>query len=588
MGTMKRAPIALATLLVATAATGGAQSVPRPDQRVEVGNGVVAAAHPAAARAGLDVLRAGGNAIDAAVATAFALGVAEPMMSGIGGGGSMTVWLAAQRTAWSIDFYPAAGADPDVALDSLTVADVAPERWVAVPGAVAGLLEAHERLGRLPRSTVLDPAIRLAREGVLVYPMLGRAIVEEREKLLRTPAAAAVFYPDGDPLPTGAVLRQPTLARTLEAIRGHGRDGFYRGPVAEEVVRVLSGGGNPITLEDLAAFRPRWDRPVCADYRGYVVLGAAPPFSGVQVVETLRLLEHAGLDTLGRPTESAAAVHALVAAVRLARADRDHWLGDPRDGTVPATTLVSDDYVTRRAAELASLEGAQATRPGDPWTSPATEPSEPCAAIGAFRPASARPSRSDARPEQIPQDLHPGETTHLSVIDGEGNAVALTITIGNYFGYGVYAAGAFFNDAMENFGGAAANRREAARTPRSATAPTVILDSERVRMVVGSPGGQRITPAIVQTILYALDHGYELWDAVAMPRLYVSSESPEISFEPGFDLAALAALRTRGFVLTPRQTADYYFGGVHAILVRDDGTLVGAADPRRDGVALGY
>jgi gamma-glutamyltranspeptidase/glutathione hydrolase len=583
-----RRTLALGSLMGALSAAGNAQELPHPGQRVEAGRGVVVAAHPAAAAAGLAVLQAGGNAVDAAVATAFAVGVAEPMMSGIGGGGSMTVWLQADQAAWSIDFYPAAGADPDSALDAVAAADrgAIAERWVGVPGTVAGLLDAQKRLGRLPRERVLDPAVRLAREGVRVHPMLGRVIREEGEKLMRDSLSAALFYPDGQPLATGAILQQPALAATLERIRDVGRDGFYVGSVAEEIVRVLSAGGNPLTLEDFAAFQPRWERPVCSGYRTYTVLGAAPPLSGVQVLQTLRLFEQQDPDAAAPPTTSPAALRALVFALRLARADRDHWLGDPRDGTVPATALVSPGYAVRRVADTSAIRGADTTDPGDPWADGDAQPSVRCRAVGAFAPATTRPKGLEGEPSfDIRGD---GETTHLSVIDADGNAVALTFTIGGYFGYGVYAVGAFFNDAMENFGTAGPNARGPFRTPTSTTAPTILLDGDRVRLVVGSPGGPRITPAVVQTILYALDYGYDLWDAVSMPRLYVSATDPEISFEPGFPLETLVTLHDRGFVLLPRTAADYYFGGVHAILVRADGTLVGAADPRRDGAAVGY
>jgi gamma-glutamyltranspeptidase/glutathione hydrolase len=181
-----------------------------------------------------------------------------------------------------------------------------------------------------------------------------------------------------------------------------------------------------------------------------------------------------------------------------------------------------------------------------------------------------------------------GETTHLSVVDEQGNAVSLTVTIGGYFGYGVYVAGAFFNDAMENFSATRANRRGANRTPRSTTAPAIVLRDGHVRLVVGSPGGARIPPAIVQTIVYALDYGEDLWTAIARPRVYPSYDTPQVQLEPGFSGDALAALRQRGYQLTARPPMDMYFGGVHAVLVRDDGTLVGAADPRRDGAAVGY
>ncbi|MDH3456550.1 MAG: gamma-glutamyltransferase [Gemmatimonadota bacterium] len=584
-----------ATLLAALcvgliAASADAQQVPRTDQRVEAKRGMVVAAHPDAARAGIAMLQAGGNAIDAAVAAAFAVGVVEPMMSGVGGGGSMVLWLQESRQAWNVEFYASAGADPDSALDAVPAAErhtVRPERWVAVPGAVAGLLEAHERYGALSRATVLEPAVRLARDGFIVRPLLARVIGEEEHKLRRDSSAGELFYPRGSALGVGDRLRQPVLARTLERIQDLGRDGFYRGPLAQRIVAALQAGGNPITPADMDQVRARWRRPVCTTYRDHTVLAAAPPLSGVQVLETLELLEQFDLSALGHPTRSGPALGTMIDAIRIAHADRDAWLGDPRDEAVPATDLASASFATARRSLVGIDPIPHAVEPGDPWVANAAQPPPACAAIGAFPPnrlpAPVRPPRDLLDPEGMDS-----ETTHLSVVDAQGNAVSLTVTIGGYFGYGVYVAGAFFNDAMENFGGTPANRRGNRRTPRSTTAPTIALRDGRVRLVVGSPGGARIPPAIVQTIVYALDYGEDLWTAVARPRVYPSYDTPQVQLEPGFAGDALAALRHRGYDLTARPPMDMYFGGVHAVLVQDDGTLIGAADPRRDGAAVGY
>ncbi len=568
--------------------TSAAPDMPRPEQQVVARHGVVAAAHPDAATAGLAVLRAGGNAIDAAVATAFALGVVEPMMAGVGGGGSMTIWLAESREAWNAEFYASAGADPDTALDRVAESErgAMPERWVAVPGMVAGLLEAQERFGRLTRAEVLDPALRLARDGFVIRPLLGRVILEERDKLLGDSAAAALFYPGGQPLGPGDRLVQPILLQTLESIREQGRDGFYRGPTAEALVTALRAGGNPMTLEDLASFQPRWRRPVCAAYRGYTVLSAAPPLSGIEVLEALTLLEPFDLSVLGLPTESPAAFGALVDAIRIAQADRDAWLGDPRDVGVPATAMVSPAYAASRANAMGLDEVPDAIEPGDPWKDPQPEPSAACQVLGAFPPTELDPGGGERQAPGV--EGEDAETTHFSIVDDDGNAVAMTFTIGGYFGYGVYVAGAFMNDAMENFGGAEANRRGPYRTPRSTTAPTIVLEGDEVRLVVGSPGGARIAPAIVHTIVYALDYGIDPWAALAMPRAFPAHDRPTVQLEPGYDGGALAGLRRRGYELNARPPLDYYFGGVHAVLVKNDGTLIGAADPRRDGVAVGY
>jgi gamma-glutamyltranspeptidase/glutathione hydrolase len=585
-------PIALAALAPATAATGIAQTAPRPDQRVEAKHGVVAAAHPLAARAGLDMLRAGGNAVDAAIATAFAIGVVEPMMSGIGGGGSLTLWLGDEGSAWHLEFYPSSPGSPDYALDTFdedeAIRDslVPPERWVAVPGAVAGLLAAHERFGRLPRDSVLAPAVRLARNGFPVHALLAQVIAEEREKLHYDPRARATFVPGGSPLEPGDTLRQPDLAATLERVAREGRNGFYRGSVAEEVVAVLGRGENPITLADLAAFEPRWRRPLCGTYRGFTVLSAPPPLAGSEVLQTLALLEPFDLPALGPPIASGEALAAVVDAIRVARADYDRWIGDPRDVGVPAVGLVSAAYADERRAMVGIAAVPDALASGDPWEEERAPLPDACVAAGAFPPTTL--PRAEEEPTVVGPSGEDAQTTHLSVIDAEGNAVSLTYTLGLYFGSGAYAAGAFYNTAAANFGGPAANRRGPFRAPRSSTTPTLVLEDGHVRMAVGSPASGRIAPAIVHTILYTLDYGLDPWTAVAMPRVYPFFNSPEVRLEIGFAAEALADLSGRGYELTVRPAYDMYFGGVHVVVVRDDGTMIGAADPRREGVAVGY
>lgn len=264
-----------------------------PVQRAVSDGGMVAAAHPRAVEAGTSMLEAGGTAVDAAVATAFALHVLEPMMSGPGGGGSMTLWDPETETADFVDFYASAGAGPDYGLNAVpdSVLQKNRERMAAVPGSVAGLLSAHEKYGALSRERVLAPAIRLAREGVPVHPLFARIIDNYEHRLTHDEDAAAIFYPDGTPLQAGDHLERPALARTLERIADEGRDGFYEGPVARALVDQLQAGGNPLTMEDFANFEPRWRTPLCGTYGPYTVLSATPSLNGAEVIETLNLLD---------------------------------------------------------------------------------------------------------------------------------------------------------------------------------------------------------------------------------------------------------------------------------------------------------
>jgi gamma-glutamyltranspeptidase/glutathione hydrolase len=568
------------------------QIAPRPQQRVEARHGVVAAAHPEAARAGLAMLEAGGNAVDAAVAAAFAIGVVEPMMSGVGGGGSITMWLAREREGWHVEFYPSSPATPDYGLDAIdedaAIRDslVPPERWAAVPGAVAGLLGAHARYGRLPLPQVLAPAVRLARDGFLVHPLLASVILEEAEKLHYDPRAAATFFPDGRPLQAGDRLRQPALAATLQHIAQAGREGYYAGAVARDVVETLRRGSNPITLADLGAYEPRWRRPLCGTYRGYTVLTAPPPLAGVEVLETLALLEPFDLAGMGRPIESPAALGAIVDAIRLSRMDYDRWIGDPTDAAVPAVGLASKAFARERAGLVGLGTIPEALEPGDPWEEERDPVPASCVAVGAFPPTTL--PRPEEEPRGDGEESEEAQTTHISVIDAEGNAVSLTYTLGLYFGSGAYAGGAFYNTAAANFGGPVANRRGPGRTPRSSTTPTLVLRDGRIKMAVGSPASGRIPPAIVHTIVYTLDFGLDPWTAIAMPRVYPFFQTPQAHVETGFTAEVLAALRERGYQLSVHPPYDMYFGGVQVVLVTEDGTLIGAADPRRDGAAVGF
>ncbi|HEY0972752.1 MAG TPA: gamma-glutamyltransferase [Gemmatimonadales bacterium] len=561
--------------------------IPRRNQRVEARNGVVAAAHPAAAEAGLEMLRRGGNAVDAAVATSFALAVVEQQMAGLGGGGAMTIWMDGPKRAEYLDFYATAGADPAWATPRERGQAVPPELMVAVPGAVDGLLVALERHGTLSRDVVLEPAIRLARNGFPVHGLLARAIEGNREKLTRTPEVARIFYPGGEPLQAGDLLVQRELAVTLERIARHGRDGFHAGPVAEEIVRVLRAGGSPISMADMRDFRTTERRPLCTDFRGYTVLSAPPPLDGLEVFAALELIEQRDIRSMGVPAESPEALALVTDAVRLARADRMAWLGFPDDAAVPAVGISSEAYARERAALLGSPV-PDTTPAGDPWQEERSGAPSSCVPFQPYAPTTLpapAPENDAGEPDGADEEA---QTTHLSVVDRHGNAVSLTYTFGVAFGSGNWAAGTFLNSANNNFGGPEANRRAPHRTPRTTTAPTIVLDGDQVRLVVGSPGSGYIPPAIVHTMLYTLVYGLDPWSAVAMPRVYPDVDSRTVEVEMGFTPEALAGLRRRGYDIEVRGTTEQGFGGVHVVLVRKDGTLVGAADPRRDGAAVGY
>jgi gamma-glutamyltranspeptidase/glutathione hydrolase len=564
-----------------------------PDPSVEravSSDGMVAAAHPRAMDAGVAALEDGGTAVDAAVATAFALGVLEPMMGGIGGGGSMTLWDPGGEQARFIDFYASAGADPDSGLGAVPDSLRSRERMVAVPGTVDGLLEAHAEHGALSRRRVLAPAIRLAREGFPVHPLLARIIADYEERLTYDEEAAALFYPDGEPLQAGDRLVQPALATTLERIAAEGRSGFYAGPTAAAIIDRLDDGGNPLTTDDLAAYESRTRSPLCGTYGPYTVLSATPSLNGAEVIETLNLLEPYDLPARGLPTRSAEALTPLVDAIRIARADRRRWIGDPDETGVPAVGLASEAFADQRRSLMGTAPVPDSMAAGNPWPMDAggRRPAA-CAALGSYPPTSLpRPEPGATGETTEDPNRH---TSHISIVDAEGRAVSLTFTMGLYFGSAVFVDGFFLNSAALNFEKPGerpvANRRAPRRTPRSSTAPTLLLEDGTVRLVVGSPGSGRIPPAIVHMVTYTLDYGLDPAVAVRMPRVYPFVTEPHVRVEDGIWAPPLSALRDRGYTLDTYPPQSLYFGGVHMVYVDDAGRRIGVADPRRNGTARG-
>ncbi|AHG88758.1 gamma-glutamyltranspeptidase [Gemmatirosa kalamazoonensis] len=597
MSLARSLPLGALALAACTTPRPSPIAVPDLGKRAVAERGMVAAGSAYAAEAGVEMLRQGGNAVDAAVAATFAIGVVEPSMSGIGAGGGMMIWNQQAHRADYVDFYGTAGASPDTALRSRGTGRIAAARGVAIPGAVAGLLAAHEKYGKLPRATVLGPAIRLAADGFIANSILIRELQSDSTKVLGPAPVARIFFPGGHMVRVGDRVVQSELAATLRRIADQGRDGFYTGPVAAEIVSTLNAGGNPATLDDFARYAPRWKRPLCTTYRGRVVLSAPAPQGGMQVLETLNLLEPVRLTTLGAPHRDVAAFRALAGAMRAAVTDRDAYVGDPDKAAVPQAGLTSKAYAAERAAVAADTTPRARLAAGDPWAEDrAAAPESGCAEyqpVGPARVAAVRDSGLGTRnssppsPESRVPSSESSETTHLSIVDADGNAVSVTNTNGLAFGTGTWAAGAFFNSAMLNFARSetSANAIGPWRVPSSTIAPTVVLEHGRVREVVGSPGSAAIPPAVVETIVYTLDYGLDPLAALRVPRVIPSSNA-QLRVEMGFAEPVLDAARRMGFetIMSPM---DMGFGGVH-VIERVGGRWVGAADPRRDGEVRGY
>lgn len=561
---------------------------PRPSAGPDVGkrvvaeHGVVASGNPYASDAGLEILKQGGNAVDAAVAVAFALGVTEPMMSGLGAGGGLLFYDAKAHHPEYVDFYSQAGAIPDTGLRHLGGGS-ATTRGVGIPGAVAGLLGAHAKWGKLSRAAVMAPAIRLASNGYTANSLLEREVVADSAKISRYEGARRIFMPNGRAVHAGDLVVQPELAATMRAVAEGGPDAFYKGRIAGDIVRVLRDGGSTLTAEDFAGYTARFKRPLCTTYHGRVVLSAPAPQSGMEVLETLNLLESSSLPALGLPSRSPRAFRTLTNAMRIAVADRDAFIGDPDRVGVPQAGVTSKAFAASRQALVDSAVSGRLL-PGNAWTNDRQAPVSGCEPMQPAAPSSLQRVSSVG----APGDGSLAETTHITVIDNDGNAVSLTNTLGQGFGTGTWVDGVFFNSAMFNFArnDSSPNAMGPHRVPASTIAPTVVVNGGNVEMVVGCPGSAAIPPGIVATIVYGLDYKMDPLQSLRMPRM-IPTSGAQLRMEDGFSSEVYAEAHALGYDVRSSPPVDMGFGGV-TVITRIGGRWVGAADPRRDGEVRGY
>jgi gamma-glutamyltranspeptidase/glutathione hydrolase len=524
-----------------------------------------------ASAVGLEVMQRGGNAVDAAVATAFALAVTLPRAGNIGGGGFMLIHLVDPGQNIAIDYReraPAA-ADRDMFLDADGNASSELSRYsglaVGVPGTVAGLALAHKRYGsgRLSFADLVEPAIRLARDGFTVTPDLADILRDEaiRKRLTDDPEARAMFYPGGEPPAAGETLRIPALAATLQRIADDGPNGFYKGPVAEAIARTVTRMGGRMTVEDLAAYVPLERAPVTGTFNGWEIVSMPPPSSGgIHLIEMLNILEPLPLGELG--LNSAATIHYMAEAARRAYADRAVYLGDPDYVDIPVASLTSKAYAAQLRDEI------------DP------DRATPSAEVV-------------ADPAKLPHESD--QTTHFSVVDGAGNAVSNTYTLNFSFGVGVAAegVGVLLNNELDDFSakpgvpnayglvGGAANAVEPDKRPLSSMTPTVVLRDGRVVLVTGSPGGSRIITTVMQIILNATVHGRDIATATAAPRVHHQWQPDYIRVEEGISPDTVRLLEAKGHTVKVEDA----MGSTQSIEVGPDGSLAGASDPRTPGGA---
>jgi len=532
-------------------------------------HGMVVSQEAVASRVGAEILARGGNAVDAAVAVGFALAVTLPQAGNLGGGGFMMIYLAREKRTVALDYREVAPrlAHRDLFLDANGNVDNNKARFshlsAGVPGTVAGLTHALRRFGSLPLATVLEPAIRLAQEGIRVTYPLAFSLARSEEQLRKSPASVKYFFrADGSALQPGQVWRQPDLAWTLRQIAHDGEHAFYQGEIAQRIVAEMARSGGLISAADLAAYRVVEREPVIGNYRGYQIAAMPPPSSGgVHLVQMLNVLE--GWDLAGLGHNSADYLHRLIESMRRAYADRSEYLGDPDFHPVPVAELTSKDYAARVRGDI---DLAHAT-----------------------------PSAQIKRARELPKESM--ETTHFSVWDSAGNVVSNTYTINLAYGSGIAVAGAGFllNNEMDDFSskpgtpnayglvGGEANSIAGGKRPLSSMTPALVFKDGKPVLALGSPGGSTIITVVMQTLLNVVDFKMNVAEATAAPRIHHQWLPDQVFWESGISADTLALLRAKGHVF---QKAPVVLGRTQSI-GNDGHYTFGANDPRwPDGAAV--
>lgn len=533
-------------------------------------HGMVSSVNVLATQVGVEILKKGGNAVDAAVAVGYVLAVTYPQAGNIGGGGFMLL-RTKEGTVTAIDFreMAPAKASRDMFLDEQGNVDnkrsLISHLASGVPGTVAGFSLANEKYGTRPLAELIQPALTYAKEGFIVDEALADALnVYGREVLFKHPASRKIFFKaDGAPWQKGERLVQANLANSLEAIAKQGEKAFYQGKIAEQIVAEMAQNGGLITRKDLADYKTLERQPISSSYKGYEIFSMpAPSSGGIHIIQILNILENFNLQAMGQ--NSAEAIHLMVEAMKYAYADRSEYLGDPDFTKVPTQALVSKAYAKQLAAQINPNK-----------TRPSTE----------IKPGNLAPYESD-------------QTTHYSVVDAEGNAVAVTYTLNTNFGSGIVAgdSGILLNNQMDDFSakpgipnvygliGGEANAVQPFKRPLSSMSPTIVTQNGKVVLVTGSPGGSRIITTVLQILLNTLEFKMNIAEASNAPRIHHQWFPDQIRIEKGISMDTIRLLEKKGHKITVQPT----MGSTQSVVVTDAG-LFGAADPRsKDDLSAGY
>jgi gamma-glutamyltranspeptidase/glutathione hydrolase len=539
-------------------------------QPIYAKHGMVSSQEAIASQIGVDILKQGGNAVDAAVAVAYALAVTLPRAGNIGGGGFMLVHLAEQNKTIAIDYRETAPAKAhkDIFLDEQgnAVDKLSREHGLAVgvPGTVMGMELALKQYGTMKMAQVIKPAIKLAKDGIVVTSDLSNSLAGLKSRITQWPSSAAIFYhADGSNYQVNELLKQPELAQSLSLIAQKGSKGFYQGETAEKIVSAVQNAGGVMSLTDLANYKVVEREPVRGNYRGYEVVSMPPPSSGgIHIIEMLNVLEQFPIDKLGH--NSANTLHLMAETMKYAYADRSEYLGDPDFVTVPVKQLTSKQYAKEIASKIAINK-----------TTPSSE----------IKPGKLAPYESD-------------QTTHFSIIDKWGNAVANTYTLNFSYGSGLVAKGTgiLLNNEMDDFSvkpgtpngygliGGEANAVQGNKRPLSSMSPTMVMKDGKPFIVTGSPGGSRIINITLQMIMNVIDHNLNIAEATAAARMHHQWLPDFIWVEHTLNRDTISLLEAKGHKVKVQES----IGSTQSIMMTEQG-LFGASDPRRAGsAAIGY
>lgn len=528
-------------------------------------NAVVSSGKYEASKIGRTIIENGGNAVDAAVAVAFTLGLVEPNATGLGGGGFMTMRSAETGEIKFINFRECApaAATPDMwQVDAegkvIGSQNMSGGKAVGVPGTVAGMLYALENYGTMSRDEIVAPIIELAEKGFTVTPTLSADMNNTYDKLMLYSESGKIFLKDVDgillPYDVGDTFVNKDYAKTLRLIAKDGADVFYKGEIAEAMVKAVQKYGGLLTMEDLANYQVEVMEPVHGTYRGYDIYSSPSPSSGGTIIlEILNILEN--FDVPSMEHDSAEKQHLVGSAFAMAYADRGEYMGDTKYVDVPVNGLANKDYAAKLAAKIDMDTAMTNVLPDDPWM------------------------------------YEHEDTTHFSVADKEGNIVSVTFTVNGYFGAAVAADGYGFilNNEMGDFnvGAGHPNSIAGGKTPLSSMSPTIIMKDGKPFAAIGSPGGTTIIATVAQICSNLIDHGMTMQEAVDAPRISGFRDTT-LNYESRFSSETIAEMEAKGWTMNASDEFNRSFGSVNAVRYAEDGTLDGAGDPRRDGKALGF